>query len=175
MRSFKWQQQLFGMLFGAAAWLSWGEPVCAQELDGVDQMVRTALQEFETSLPILEVEGNLACADRQVDEVWACLEPRASVVIADFAAEVGAELLFDEPPLPACGWNEANRPARNGVRISLQISSAAEGVIWILVNEWCEDDPERYFNPNYGRTMIYPFRIVDGEWKRCGEVITIVT
>lgn len=175
MRLLQGQLKSSIMLFGAAVWLSGATAAGAQQPDAVASMVETALEEFETSNgPIVEVEGRLVCADRRPDERETCPEPRADVVIGEYAERLEAGLVFDEPPLPACRWNEVEVRGRAGVRMSVRLSGDPEEVIWISVIVQCREDPDQ-FGREFVQALRYPFKMIDGEWQRSGEAVTVIS
>jgi len=152
-----------------------GEAVRAQSSDGVVLMVETVLEEFETTNgPIVEVQGRLLCAESQETDAAVCPEPRADSLLAEYAEQVGAEVVLDDSALPACRWYEVEVRDPKGVRMFVHMGGDPEGVTWMTVSVRCAQDPGRA-GREFLHAVRYPFELIDGEWQRSGEAITVIS
>lgn len=164
------------ILVAAGVWALGGELVTAQETQAVKAMVGTALAEFETpNGPVVQLESRLRCSEAEREGRGYCPEPYAETLLADHASEVGATLVSEPTALPPCRWNEGETGQAKGLRMSLLMHRDLEGLVWISVSVSCERDSGHYMGSLFFQEARFPFRLVDGVWKRSGEPITIIT
>jgi hypothetical protein len=147
----------------------------AQEPIDLALMLGTALKEFETSNgPIIEVEPQVSCPGETPVEPEPCSLAEVDSVIAHHAEVVGARMEAADSPLPLCRWSEVDAGDRMGVRLSAAVREQRDGSLSVSVTVGCVRDPEDAFG-GFLQSNIYPFGYVDGEWRRVGDVITIIT
>lgn len=147
----------------------------AQEPIDLALMLGTALEEFETpNGPIIEVEPQVSCPGETPAESEPCSLAELDSVIVHYAEEVGARLETADAPRPPCRWNEIDAGDRMGVRLSAAVRKQRDGSFRVSVTVRCVRDPEDAFG-GFLQSNIYPFEYVDGEWRRVGDVITIIT
>ena len=138
-------------------------------------MLGTALEEFDTpNGPIIEVAPQVSCPGETPAESEPCSLVEVDSVIAHYAEEVGARLESPDSPLPPCRWNEVEVGDRMGVRLSAAVREQRDGSFRVSVTVRCVRDPENTFR-GFLQSNNYPFRYVDGQWRRVGDVITIIT
>jgi hypothetical protein len=95
-------------------------------------------------------------------------------VIAHCAEEVGAQMETADTPLPPCRWNAGDVGDRSGVRMSAAVQEREDGSFRIALTVRCERDAGHYLG-GFLQSIIYPFQYVDGEWRRVGDAVTIIT
>jgi len=137
-------------------------------------MVEAALEEFETpNGPIVEVARYPICPRTAPDRWEPCLDARADSVIVAYAAQVGAALVFSDTPPPPCRWNQVELSHRMGAQLSVRVLGERDGSFWIEARVSCLGDPGPFRLPFH--SVQYPFRPVDGAWRRFGAAITVVS
>lgn len=163
---------------GLAVLAAWIAPIELLGQDPIDRaaMVTTALDEFETpNGPIVAVLGRLHCEAQGADPSVPCPDSEADSVLARFAEEHDATLVPAEAPQPHCQWSDADTSDRNGLVLLVRMHEPADrdGKLWVDVETRCRSSWEPF--PQFVHIKRYPFELVDGEWKRHGEVIVIIT
>jgi len=148
----------------------------AQEPIDLASMLGTALAEFETpNGPIIAVQPEVSCPGETPAESEPCSLAAVDSVIAHYAEEVGAQMETADAPLPPCRWNAGDAGDRSGVRMSAAVQERADGSFRIALTVRCERDAGHYLGGFFLQSNIYPFQHVDGEWRRVGDVLTIIT
>jgi len=131
----------------------------------------TALKEFGTPIGhIVEVEKQVACPGGTPAAPQLCAFATLDSIMAHFAEEVGARIEPADSPLPPC------QPSNNmGVRLSVAIQDQRDGSIGVSISQRCVKGSVDTLGGYFLHSKLYPFRYVDGAWRRVGALISIIT
>jgi hypothetical protein len=138
--------------------------------------VAIALGEFRTpNGPIVEVVGGLGCRPRAPAAAVGCSDAQSDSVLVRFAQGHGAALVEGHAPDPVCRWDESVVQGRKGLWLSVHVLESAEGdgALRIYVETRCTSPTS--FRQLFLHGVSYPFYRVDGDWKRRGSAITVIS
>lgn len=164
----------WGMLVAVNVWGLGGGVLHAQDEQEVVSMVETALAEFETpNGPIVQLESHFRCSGVERAEGGYCPVPYAETLLTEYASEQGLVLVAPPSASPGCISNREEAQQDKGFRMTLGMQRDPDGVVWARIRLTCWTDAGAGGGGLLLQAYGYPFRLVDGAWKRSGEVESI--